>query len=231
MRIDYKEKPFSERQIVPGYLEIDLKSGRFVEVWAINQETDERVQLVLNSQGQLCLQKGPSKLLYEEKRTKLVLDAIEVKETRDETAESVESTVPQVKSRTPWGHWAQKVPDPKTSARLPDFVPEQKEVKKQQVKVFCILPVIPRGTTISLEIEKYMDTFYQSAFEKKRMMGGKFSGFINVEAEIRNYPKMLDRLKEHLEEMSLTYTLAGAQPGFTMAKIIVHFEDYDLAEY
>lgn len=230
MRIDYKEKPFSERKIVPGFLESDLKSGRFIEVWAINKQTDERVQLVLNTQGQLCLQKGLSKLLYDEKRSDLILDSVEVRDVRGETAVAVANTVPQAKPRLPWAYWAQKVSDAKTAYVVPALVPETKEAKKQEVSVVCTLPWLPKGTTISLEIEKYMDTFYREAFAKKRELGGQFKGLINVEAEIRNHPKMLNRLKEHLNDMSLIYTLTGAQPGFTMAKIVVHFDDYDLSE-
>lgn len=230
MRIDYKEKPISERQIVPGYLEVDLKSGRFIEVWAINKETDERVQLVLNSQGQLCLLKGNSKILFDKRHKDFLMESIELEEIRTETREAIKGIEQPNKPRLGWGYWASKVTDAKTAEILPALIPEGKEAKKEEVTVVCTLPLLPKGTTISLEIEKYMDTFYAEAFAKKRDLGGQFKGFINVEAEIRNHPKLLNRLKDYLTDMSLMYTLTGAQPGFTMAKIVVHFDDYDLSE-
>lgn len=229
MPIDYKEKALSERQIVPGYLEQDLKSGRFIEVWAINMVTEERVQLVLNSQGQLCVKKGPSKLLFDRVGKDLILDSIEVKELRDEVATAVEKTVPTHADHKSWAYWAGKVSDlPKDyyANKIPELVIA--EPKIPEVTVHCALPYPKKGATIGLEIEDYLDTLYAYARAQAKQMGGKFNGIIKVETNIRNYPKMLHRFKHALEDAQLIYTITGDQPGFAMAKLVVSFEEEDL---
>ena len=229
MLINYKEKPLSERQIAAGYLEADLKSGRFIEVWAINTVTQERVRLVLNSEGQLCVQKGPSKLLFERVGKDLILESIVVKELRNEVAAAVERTVPNSTPHKSWAYWAGKVSDLPAdyyANKIPALVIA--EPKIPEVTVHCTLPYPKKGATIGLEIENYLDTLYSYAKTQSKQMGGRFNGIIKVETNIRNYPKMLHRFKHALDDLQLIYTITGDQPGFAMAKLIVSFEEEDL---
>lgn len=230
MRIDYTEKPLSERQIVAGHLEDLLSRSNAGEIWAVSLATNERLQLVLNSQRQLCLLRGKSKILFDKRHSDFVLESMDLEEIRTSVRDAVEAVEQTAKPRLGWAYWANKITSlPQEKVKVPELVIEVKTVK-QEVTVQCTLPRMPRGTTIGLEIERYVDTFYEAAYEKRKTLGEHFNGIINVEAEIKNYPKMLDRLVLYLEDMAIDYRLVGAQPGYTMAKIIVSFDEYNLAE-